>query len=137
MRIDEVICEAKRVKTGYTAWVIAYTSEKIILGKRSPSSNNPSQWNFFGGNIDQGDTPIGTAVKEMEEETGLRIDAASLTHVATIGKAYYYSVKIANAGGIGTTDEISAVAQFKMTDLPNNLHSKTENFFNNLDRFFK
>lgn len=119
-------------KTSATAWVILYTDKKLILGKRSPSSNNPNLWNFFGGHIDVGESAVEAACRELKEETGYKIDESKLKEIAKIGSATYFSAKISDPNSIGTTKEVSAVKTFKLTDLPNNLHSKTENFFTNL-----
>ncbi len=118
-------------KTEKTVWVIAHTGDKIILGKRAPTTRNPNQWNFFGGHVDDGESPEEAAVRELEEETGLSVDTSILKKVATIGSATYYSAKI--FGGLKTSKEISAIKSYKLTDLPNNLHSKTQTFFSNLD----
>jgi len=116
-----------------TVWVILFTPEKLILGKRSPSSNNPNQWNFFGGGIDEGEKPEDAAVREVEEEIKLKLSAGDLKKLATIGKATYYSAKVQGAGQASTTGEISKVKEFKLIDLPDNLHSKTQNFFDKLE----
>jgi 8-oxo-dGTP pyrophosphatase MutT (NUDIX family) len=120
-------------RTKNTAWVILHNGNKIILGKRSPSSNNPNQWNFFGGHVDKGESPKDAAVRELEEETGFKIDPSSLKQIAEIGTATYFSAKVTNASEVLPSSEISAVKSYKLTDLPDNLHSKTQTFFTNLD----
>lgn len=119
-------------KTSATAWVILYTDKKLILGKRSPTSKNPNLWNFFGGHLDAGETAVEAACRELKEETGYTIDKSKLKELAKIGSATYFSAKVNDASSIGTTKEVSVVKTFKLTDLPDNLHSKTENFFTNL-----
>ena len=120
-------------RTNVTAWVILHTDKKIILGKRSATSNNPNQWNFFGGHVDKGESPKDAAIRELFEETSFKIDASLLKEVSVIGNAYYFSARIESSSGIKTTGEISKVTQYKLTDLPNNLHLKTQNFFDKLD----
>lgn len=116
-----------------TAWVILYNSDKLILGKRAPSTRNPNLWNFFGGGIDEGESAEEAAVRELEEEIKFKASASDLKKVAQIGDASYFSLKIPGTSGTKTTDEVSKIKQFKLTDLPDNLHSKTENFFNRLE----
>lgn len=128
--------KSQSVKTDKTAWVILYTSNKVILGKRAPSTNNPNQWNFFGGHIDQGESAVDAAVRELKEETGYKISASSLKEITTIGKATYFVAKIGSSSGVKTTQEISKVSEFKLTNLPDNLHSRTQNFFDQLDHLF-
>jgi len=128
--------EKKTVKTSETAWVIVYTADKIILGKRSPTVKNPHQWNFFGGHVDEGESAADAAVRELEEECGLTVSKQSLKEITKIGEATYFCVRIENPSQVKTTDEVSKVKSFKLTDLPDNLHSKTENFFSRLDTLF-
>lgn len=120
-------------KTSATAWVIMYTDKKLILGKRAPGVNNPNQWNFFGGHVDDGEAPAIAAARELEEETGYKIDPKNLRQVSNLGNVYYFAAKINDPGSVNTTDEISKVKTFKLTDLPDNLHSKTQTFFDNLE----
>lgn len=131
MRYSELI-EKSPVKTSATAWVILFTANKIILGKRSPSANNPNQWNFFGGHIDAGETAVDAAVRELFEETKYQINPASLKQIDQIGNCTYFSAMVNDTGALSTTSEISKVRGFKITDLPDNLHSKTASFFDNI-----
>lgn len=134
MKSSEFINEAR---TAATAWVILHTANKLILGKRAPSTNNPNLWNFFGGHIDAGESPAVAAARELAEETGAQINPAALKLISQIGDAFYFSALLPNAGALSTTQEISAIKAYKLTDLPNNLHSKTQNFFDRLDHFLK
>ena len=119
-------------KTGMTAWVILYTPDKLLLGKRAPGVNNPNQWNFFGGHVDEGETAAQAAARELAEEIRVSVSPNDLREVAKIGSATYFAYKV--FGKIGsTTDEVSSLKLFKLTELPDNLHAKTEAFFTNLD----
>ena len=133
MKVYELFEKASPNRTKNTAWVILHTGNKIILGKRSPITNNPNQWNFFGGHIDIGESAKEAAARELEEETGYKIDPSSLKQLAEIGTATYFSAKITDASKVLPSSEISAVKNYKLTDLPDNLHSKTQTFFSNLD----
>ena len=57
MKLAEIVLEKKNTKTAQTAWVILFTQNRLILGKRAPSVRNPNLWNFFGGHIDEGESP--------------------------------------------------------------------------------
>ena len=47
----------------------------IILTKRSPNlKNHAGQWALPGGRVEDGESPEETALRELEEEVGLRID---------------------------------------------------------------
>lgn len=124
-------------KKNSSVWVILYTTNKIILGKRSPVINNPNQWNFFGGNIDANESLIQAAIRELEEETNYKLSPSQLKEIAKIGDATYFVAKINDPENIDTTKETSKIKGFKLTDLPDNLHSKTENFFTQLDKIFE
>lgn len=132
MRYSELLEKAPSTKTSATAWVILTTANKVILGKRAPSVNNPNQWNFFGGHIDAGESALDAAVRELFEETGYRINPASLREITTIGNCTYFAAQVSDTGALGTTSEISKVKGFRITDLPDNMHAKTENFFNHM-----
>ena len=121
------------VKTEKTAWVIMFTENKLILGKRAPSVRNPNLWNFFGGHVDAGETPEEAAVRELYEEVKVKANKSDLKLISTIGNATYFSYRVNGIQG-KTTSEVSKISLFKLTDLPNNLHSKTENFFNSLEK---
>lgn len=125
------------IRTSATAWVILYTQDKVILGKRSPSTKNPNQWNFFGGHIDKGESAKAAAVRELKEETGYDISESMLKEITTIGDATYFVARITDPQKVKTTDEVSKIKGFKLLDLPDNLHSKTQNFFDRLDSLFE
>lgn len=51
----------------------------LILTRRSSELRNHSgQWAFPGGRMDEGETPIQTALRELEEEVGLSLDDSQL-----------------------------------------------------------
>ena len=129
MRFKEFLTEKK---SGQTAWVILYTPDKLLLGKRAPGVNNPNQWNFFGGHIDEGETPEQAAARELQEEIMVAVDPNRLVKVAEIGNATYFKYKV--GGKVGqTTGEVSSLKLFKLTELPDNLHAKTQTFFDSLE----
>lgn len=119
-----------------TAWVILHTKDKMLLGKRSPTVNNPNSWNFFGGHVDSGETPLVAAVRELKEETSYSISPSLLKEIAVIGNAHYFTARLTDPDKVKPSEEISKVQRFKLTDLPSNLHAKTQNFFDKLDNLF-
>lgn len=127
----------EKKETKRTAWVIAYTPDRIILGKRSPNIRNPNQWNFFGGNIDAGEDAAEAAAREMEEEIGVSASPSSLKEIASFGDATYFLYKVSAGFNPKRTAETSNIKGFKLTDLPDNMHSKTAAFFNDLENLFK
>jgi 8-oxo-dGTP pyrophosphatase MutT (NUDIX family) len=136
MRLLDLFEKANDKRTAATAWVILYTKDKVILGKRAPSTKNPNQWNFFGGHIDEGESKVEAAIRELKEETGYSLSASQLKEISKIGDATYFVARIEDPTNVKTTDEVSKVKGFKLTDLPDNLHNKTQNFFSQLDQLF-
>ena len=132
MKLAEIVLEKKNTKTAQTAWVILFTQNRLILGKRAPSVRNPNLWNFVGGHIDEGESPAEAAARELFEEIKVRVNPSELKEISKIGDATYFAFKVNGLVG-KTTSEVSKIETFKLTDLPDNLHSKTENFFNQLE----
>jgi 8-oxo-dGTP diphosphatase len=51
--------------------VIVVRDEKVLLGLRR-GAHGAGSWSFPGGHVDMGERPEATALRELEEETGLR-----------------------------------------------------------------
>ncbi|MFA4872487.1 MAG: NUDIX domain-containing protein [Patescibacteria group bacterium] len=62
------------------------TQNRVLLQKRSATKDlNPHCWTLsVGGHIKYGDTPIDTAVREIEEEIGISVNAEQLTLLGTM-----------------------------------------------------
>lgn len=68
------------------AWAVIYcaSSETFLFGKRSSAVNKGGSWNFFGGRVDQGETPRAALARELLEEAGLLVEEHELLEVACI-----------------------------------------------------
>jgi 8-oxo-dGTP pyrophosphatase MutT (NUDIX family) len=57
---------------------------RVLLQLRDhhPDAANPGQWGLFGGEVEPGETLCEAAVRELEEETGLKIPADRLHPLA-------------------------------------------------------
>ncbi len=69
-----------RILLNFSAACIRNTEGKILLQKRSASRD---VWGFPGGALEIGESAEEAAVREVREETGLRIQADSLIGVYT------------------------------------------------------
>lgn len=67
------------------AWVIVYYPKKglFLFAKRSGQVNNPHRWNLFGGQLDPGESPVQAAIRELREESGIRVSKRKLQKLKT------------------------------------------------------
>ena len=75
------------------AWTAFYCprEEAFLFARRSPTVNNPFLWNFFGGQLDAGESPKRAAMRELREEAGVKLAKRSLIpigHTRLRGLAY-------------------------------------------------
>lgn len=59
------------VKGKKAAGIFFTDGESVLLLKRDESGQNPGTWALPGGKTEEGETAIGTAIRETKEETGL------------------------------------------------------------------
>jgi 8-oxo-dGTP pyrophosphatase MutT (NUDIX family) len=50
----------------------------VVVIKRAYRGRNPGQWGLPGGRLDDGETPVRAALRELHEEVGLRVGAADV-----------------------------------------------------------
>jgi 8-oxo-dGTP pyrophosphatase MutT (NUDIX family) len=75
--------------THAAASVILVTQDgRLILQLRDniPNIDNPGMITSFGGSGEPGETPIACALRELAEETGLRVDAGALRLLGATSK---------------------------------------------------
>jgi 8-oxo-dGTP diphosphatase len=48
----------------------------VLVAKRADDAHLGGSWEFPGGKIEDGEEPLAAALRELEEETGLRADSA-------------------------------------------------------------
>lgn len=66
-----------RIRVGLAAPVVETPAgPRILVTRRSPNSSLPDAWELPGGGREPGEDPGTTALRELEEETGLRAPAA-------------------------------------------------------------
>jgi len=60
------------------ASVAVMVGERLLIGKRS----DDQRWNLPGGHVEEGETPEQGAIRELEEETGIKAKASDLLSLA-------------------------------------------------------
>jgi 8-oxo-dGTP diphosphatase len=46
---------------------------KILIGQRTPAQSHPLKWEFPGGKVEPGESPVQAVVRELEEELAIRV----------------------------------------------------------------
>lgn len=60
-------------------------TDKIVLQARGPNAPvAPNTLGFFGGHVEDKESPLDAATRELGEETSLPVDELHLSHVGTI-----------------------------------------------------
>jgi 8-oxo-dGTP diphosphatase len=97
---------------------------QYLLVKRAMSSrSNPGKWEFPGGKVDRGEILENALLREVEEETGLRI---ALDHVAGAAESDFYEWRVAHiimeahleSGKVCLSDEHTDYAWVALSELP-------------------
>lgn len=106
------IGETMTPKVGVGVFVFDLNFEKILLGKRK-GSHGAGEYSLPGGHVDLGDTSENTAAKEVEEETGLKIEKikqlgwadAFFPNEELVGKRQYVTLFYGSRIGYSQTPE--------------------------------
>jgi ADP-ribose pyrophosphatase YjhB (NUDIX family) len=66
-----------RKKLRVAAYAVCVQDDRILLA-RSPAADGGREWVLPGGGMEHGEDPHDTVVRELEEETGYRIEVTGL-----------------------------------------------------------
>ena len=70
-------------------WIVTPDRRVLIQQRSLRKENHPGLWDVSAaGHISAGESPVETAVREVEEELGLRIEPRELQHVATLRESH-------------------------------------------------
>lgn len=117
------------------AWAVIYCTktDKYLFGKRSNAVNNAGAWNLFGGRIDRGEAPARALMRELAEETGLRIKPKALRRISTVRhrdaadrELHYFLLEVERELSPRLNREHSRYGWFKRRELPSRLNLPTD-----------
>ncbi|MBC3189810.1 NUDIX domain-containing protein [Pseudonocardia sp. C8] len=74
---------------------------RVAIGHRVTAGETPS-WSFPGGHLEGGEAPVGTALRELAEETGVVAPAGTLVAVCvrTAGSGVTFAVHVPAPDGV-------------------------------------
>lgn len=73
--------ESKSAAVEFTADVVVVREDGHVLLVRRGAEPFEGAWALPGGHLDSGETPLDAAVRELAEETGVRVEPADLREV--------------------------------------------------------
>jgi 8-oxo-dGTP diphosphatase len=108
-------------KPGISAAIITLNDRVLMVRRRI--SEGELMWQFPAGAIEAGETPEQAAVRETLEETGLKVEAASLigqrVHPKTGREMSYTACEvIGGEAHVADADELDAVAWVALDEIP-------------------
>ena len=121
-------------------------NKEVLLQKRSPNKRfNPNMWGLCAGHVDSGEDIASTALRELEEEVGLKFDSDDLkvleemevkkrdknSHITR----YYYIICNQDNFKI-QKEELSEVKWFKIDDIINMINNNDESLTLKSDRLY-
>ena len=123
-------------RNGYDEWsalVIVFNPRRQIVLVYDMGKPSPVMWKIPGGKKEGNESPQETAIRELLEETGIKVGVDDLYLVEEVDKSshrnphtlFVFMAKVENFNGLlRLGDEGEYVALFEMRDIP-----KMEDFF--------
>lgn len=112
-----------------SAWILLIAEGKVLLLQRAKSANNPLLWNFPGGNVDPGEKPIQSAIREMFEEAGIKVKRGEMQKLKPIEtsqrKMVFYMVKRKQQPKVKIDFESKQYKWCSLNKFPAKLHMPT------------
>lgn len=83
IKMLQIVQEMVEVEKKEYAGVLIQVSKKFLLCKRAPSAGKyPNIWSIPSGHVDPGERPKPAAIRELEEETQIKIKDCTLATIA-------------------------------------------------------
>ncbi|MBO7940837.1 MULTISPECIES: NUDIX hydrolase [Streptomyces] len=76
-----------RKKLRVAAYAVCVRDDRILLA-RSPAADGTPEWVLPGGGMEHGEDPLDTVVRELDEETGYRVEVTGLLGVDTFRRVF-------------------------------------------------
>lgn len=105
--------------------------EEMLLVQRAEDDTNPLKWEFPGGSIDEGEKAEETAIRELEEETGLsaeKVEKASVHDLEIDGRDFRFHIFVVEV----TSSEIVLSPEHESHEWTSTEETKN---FDTIDRF--
>lgn len=101
------------------AAMVVLDDGKFLILKRSDSSSSPGLWNFPGGGIEEDETPMEAAIRELHEEAGIVVeedDAKYVGEILTKRMRIYFYITDEYSGDVKINKESSDFKWVKPED---------------------
>jgi len=118
----------KRIQRVAAYNVCVDTQQRLLMCRLSAITERAGYWTLPGGGIEFGEHPEAAAVRELEEETGLRGRIIELLTVDSTARELYHSVRVVyrtevEAGQLkheadGSTDLAAWCTYRELADMP-------------------
>lgn len=125
------------------AGIIVCYNQDILLGLRSKYVNEPHTWNYVGGKIDVNEDPKKACIRELAEESGIRVKPKDVKYFHTYidkdnnFKYYTYIVEVNEKYKTTTDWENDRFEWFDINSLPSPLHFGLKKIVPLLKRYLK
>lgn len=90
------------------------------LRDNNPNIKNKNKWSLFGGGVDNEESPLNAAIRELKEELGIKISKTQLKKILTITidkqKNHIYKISLNKRTSELRLNEGSKMAYFKRED---------------------
>lgn len=129
--IDNAVWERVYLKDGVMVFPLTEDNRIYMIEERRPHEKNPIRFKFVTGLMDEGEDPLETANREMQEEIGLKAESLTiLMHrqsSGTINNNFYQVIakslipsKIPNPDGEETIVSVNAYSIVQILDFLDN-----------------
>lgn len=71
-------------------WILNSRGELLIQKRTESRRRNPGKWGFTGGMVDQGETSLEGAMREVEEELGMKVSDQEMEFVISFKREYVF-----------------------------------------------